>query len=155
MAEQIAGSVISQSMICNQFAQQIENEKLILEETIEYLDYWVGFYHNIDIVKADDYSYISLVNSTDMQGLEIVRGSFEQNLNASQNGCFKINDDKDMAGIIEKEEGIKACGNEEIYNNVLKEFVTMYQKTRAELDEIFEHKDIRNYTIKLLMFLHD
>ncbi|MBQ5852371.1 MAG: hypothetical protein IIW54_16400 [Lachnospiraceae bacterium] len=87
--------------------------------------------------------------------MEIVRGSFEQNLNVSQNGYFKINDDKDMAGIIEKEEGIKACGNEEIYNNVLKEFVTMYQNTRAKLDEIFEHKDIRNYTIKLLMFLHD
>lgn len=56
---------------------------------------------------------------------------------------------EDIALAIDEEEGIKACGSEEIYAQVVKETIANEKMIVAELKSLIDSGDIRNYTVKV------
>ncbi len=60
-----------------------------------------------------------------------------------------LDSEEDIAAQINTDSGLEACGSKEVYDQVLDEFVTVYQKNKQEILDYFNEKDINNYTIKV------
>lgn len=60
-----------------------------------------------------------------------------------------LDTEDDLFAVVEKEAGIKACGNQEIYEKVVKDFVFAGKMYMNELTQLLSDGDIENYTIKV------
>ncbi len=61
----------------------------------------------------------------------------------------KLDTEEDLALIVDEAEGIKACGSEETYLQVVKDTVDNEKMIVKELNDLIADGDIKNYTIKV------
>lgn len=60
-----------------------------------------------------------------------------------------LDSEEEIYTSIDEEEGISACGSEEVYSRVLKEFLALAQKNIEEMRTLFSQRDLENLTIKV------